>query len=547
MGVLATFSRAPVGPAACDALADAADLMAQFVERRRAEEEVRLRERAIAAFVQGVAIADAARPDLPLVYVNSGFEAMTGYTAAEVLGRNCRFLQGRDTDPAAVAALRAALRDGRPALVELLNYRKDGKPFWNALSVVPLRDAAERLTHVVAVQTDVTPFKALEAQLQQSQKMEAVGQLASGVAHDFNNLLTVISGFTDVARGGLPPGDPADPLLAEVLAAGARAADLTRQLLAFSRRQVLQPKVVELNALVGGVQRMLARVIGEDVTLAAALSPAAGAVRVDPGQFEQVLLNLAVNARDAMPTGGRLTIETGAAELDAEYAAGRAEVRPGRYALVAVSDTGCGMAAEVQARIFEPFFTTKPAGKGTGLGLATVFGIVKQSGGHVAVYSEVGRGTTFKVYLPPAPAPASAAERTPPPAPGGRETVLLVEDEGKVRALAGLALRRAGYAVLEAGGADEAAAVTAAHRGAVDLLLTDVVMPGTGGRALAERMAAAAPGLRVLYMSGYTDDAVVRHGVLHAEVAFLQKPFTVDGLLRKVRGALDAPGPRSRP
>ncbi|HEY1189615.1 MAG TPA: PAS domain S-box protein, partial [Gemmata sp.] len=547
VGVLATFARAPIRPAACDALADAADLMAQFVERRRAEEAMRLRDRAIASFAQGVAIADATRPDNPLVYVNPGFETMTGYSAAEALGRNCRFLQGKNTDPAAVAAVRTGMREGRPVLVELLNYRKNGSTFWNALSVAPIRDGEGRLTHFVAMQADVSPFKKLEAQLLQSQKMEAVGHLAGGIAHDFNNLLTIIDGFATMALEDLPPGAPAREQLEEVLAAGNRAADLTRQLLAFSRQQVLQFRPVALNDLVSGVRKMLSRVIGEDVRLSTVLHPAVGIVRVDPGQMEQVLLNLAVNARDAMPTGGLLTIETMPVELDAAYTADRPEVQPGRYSLLAVTDTGSGMTEDVKARIFEPFFTTKDVGKGTGLGLATVFGIVKQSGGHIAVYSEVGRGTAFKVYLPEVRSESSAAVAQRPPVPTGRETVLLVEDENKVRALAGAALRRAGYEVLEAAGAEEAERFIVGRAQPVDLLLTDVVMPVTSGRVLAERLKGIAPALRVLFMSGYTDDAVVRHGLLVAEIEFLQKPFTLDALLRKVREVLDKSDPQVCP
>ena len=515
-------------------------------ERKRAETALRMRDRAIEAIALGVCITDASLPDNPIVYVNRGFETLTGYSAADVVGKNCRLLQGPNTDPAALDVVRTAVRGGVACAVELVNYRKDGTPFYNALSVAPVRDDAGAVVQFIAAQVDTTAFRRLEDQLRQSQKMEAVGHLAGGVAHDFNNLLTVINGYTEMLLAGAAPADQVPALLAEVQAAGARAADLTRQLLAFSRKTILQPKVVDLNDLVAGIQRMLARLIGEDVRLATSLRPGIGRVRVDPGQLEQVLVNLAVNARDAMPTGGRLTIETDAADLDEGYARTHPEVRPGRYVLLSMSDTGTGMSDEVKARIFEPFFTTKGVGQGTGLGLATVYGIIKQSGGHLSVYSEVGKGTAFKVYLPVAlDAPAATTVfKTPPPR--GTETVLLVEDEARVRAMTGIALRGGGYTVLEAGSAEEATRVFAARpEGAVDLLLTDVVMPGASGRVLAERLSAAAPGLKVLYMSGYTDDAVVRHGLLAAEVAFVQKPFALDALLQKVRKVLDARPPRA--
>ncbi len=508
---------------------------------RQAEEALRLRDRAVQAVTQGILITDPSQPDNPIIYASPGFEQLTGYAAAEVVGRNCRFLQGKETDPDAVARLRRAIRDGQRCTTELLNYRKDGTPFRNELSVSPVRDEEGRLTHFVGVQTDVTERRRLEEQYRQAQKMEAVGQLAGGIAHDFNNLLTIINGYADLLMQSLPADDPSRGLLAEIQRAGERSAGLTRQLLAFSRRQVLAPRVFDLNAVVADIEKMLRRVIGEDVRLATAPAPGLWPVKADPGQVEQVLLNLAVNARDAMPTGGQLTIETRNVELDDEYARAHPGARPGPHVLLAVSDTGCGMTDEVKARVFEPFFTTKGPGKGTGLGLATVYGIVTQSGGHVAVYTEVGHGTTFEVYLP------CAQQRLPPEKshpglavmPRGRETVLLVEDEDAVRALTRHVLRGCGYTVLEARDGAEALRLAEQQRGGIDLLVTDVVMPRLSGREVAERLAGMSPRMKVLFLSGYTDDAVVRHGILEADVAFLQKPYSPASLAAKVRDVLD--------
>jgi PAS domain S-box-containing protein len=514
-----------------------------ITERRRAEAALRLRDRAIRAVAQGILITDATQPDNPIIFASPGFEQLTGYTAAEVVGRNCRFLQGPDSDREAVARVRTAVKDGQPCVVELLNYRQDGTAFWNELSISPVRDEDGQLTHFVGVQADVTARRRLEEQYRQAQKMEAVGQLARGIAHDFNKLLTIINGYADLLLQSLPPADPSRELLAEIHRAGERSAGLTRQLLAFSRRQVIAPRVLDLHTVLADTEKMLRRMIGEDVRLTTAPGPGLWPVRADPGQVEQVLLNLAVNARDAMPTGGRLTIETRNVELDDEYARAHHGARAGPHVLLAVSDTGCGMTPEVKARIFEPFFTTKGPGKGTGLGLATVYGIVAQSGGHVGVYSEPGVGTTFKVYLPRAEGVAGGSKlRTGALAPPrGSETVLLVEDDPGVRAITRHVLAGCGYTVLEAGDGDEAVRAAGRHARSIHLLVTDVVMPGQGGRAVAERLQEMRPGLKVLYVSGYTDDAVFRHGVLHEAVNFLQKPFTTMALALKVREVLDAP------
>ncbi len=387
-----------------------------------------------------------------------------------------------------------------------------------------------------------------EEQLRQSQKIEAVGRLAGGVAHDFNNLLTAILGYSELLLHGLPAGDPRHRSAEEIQRAAQRAAGLTRQLLAFSRRQVLEPRVLDLNAVVAEMDQMLRRLIGEHIDLVTVRGADLDRVRADPGQIEQVILNLALNARDAMPEGGKLVIETGNVELAEDAAHGQETLPAGRYVMLAVSDTGAGMDEPTRARLFEPFFTTKEMGKGTGLGLATVYGIVKQSGGYIWVYSESGRGTTFKIYLPrvegEAEAPATSAAHA---RRGGGETLLLVEDEERVRTLMSGVLARRGYCVLEARHGHEALEAAARSPAPIDLLVTDVVMPGMSGRELAERLQASQPRMRVLYVSGYTDDAIVHHGVLEAGAAFLQKPFDLESLAGKVREVLDATVREARP
>jgi signal transduction histidine kinase/CheY-like chemotaxis protein len=381
-----------------------------------------------------------------------------------------------------------------------------------------------------------------EERLRQGQKMEAVGRLAGGVAHDFNNLLTVITSYSDLLLEDLALDDPKRDDVGEIRKAAEGAAALTRQLLAFSRQQVLEPKVLDLKAIVTGTEKLLRRLIGEDVQLTTALAPDLGAVKADPVQLEQIIINLAVNARDAMPTGGRLTIEAANVEMDEVYVRSHAPARPGHYVMLAMSDTGIGMDEQTKARIFEPFFTTKERGKGTGLGLATVYGIVKQAGGFIWVYSEPARGTSFKVYLPRVDEPVEpAVARTATAEPGrGTETVLVVEDAASVRMVTRQVLDRYGYAVLEAPNGDTALRLAVKHHGPIHLLLTDVVMPGLSGRQLAEQLAQLRPDMKVLYVSGYGDSAVVHHGILEAGVAYLQKPFTPESLARRVRDALDA-------
>ncbi|WP_020473798.1 hybrid sensor histidine kinase/response regulator [Zavarzinella formosa] len=520
-----------------------ANVTRDITERKKAEEVLQWRDRAIQSLVQGLCITDPSLPDNPIIYVNDSFLRITGYAREDVIGQNCRLLQGPKTAPESVTIIREAVRDKRTCLVELQNYRKDGTTFWNGLSLSPIRDTAGAVANFVGVLTDISPLKLMEQQFQQSQKMEAVGQLAGGVAHDFNNLLTVISGYSELLLEMLPPDDPKREAVAAIGEAGERAAGLTRQLLSFSRQTVLETKVADLNELVRETEKLLRRMIGEDIILTTVLDPKTSRIMIDPGQMGQVLMNLAVNARDAMPQGGKLTIETSDVVLDESYTANHSECAPGRYVKLAVSDNGCGMTPAVRAHVFEPFFTTKGPGKGSGLGLATVYGIIRQSGGTIELYSEPGHGTTFKIYLPAVDESVltPGQELRPAKVRGGTETVLVVEDEDAVRAIAVLALQTQGYKVLHADNGRRALALVERHTGVIDLLATDVVMPGMSGRELAETLGLRRPELKVLFLSGYTDDAVIRHGILQSEVTFLQKPYTPLALARKVREVLDKP------
>jgi PAS domain S-box-containing protein len=523
------------------------------LDRRRQEEQLRLLWRAFEQGPVAVAITDA---NGDIVLVNPHFERVTGYSATEVMGRNPRLLKSSLTPPETYRQLWATLTTGGTWQGEFCNRRKDGSLFWEEAVISAMRDTSGRVTHYVAVKEDITgrrqaqeQLRQAELQLLQAQKMEAVGRLAGGIAHDFNNLLSVIAGQGERLLAAVGEGDPSRSRVEQICWSAKRAADLTRQLLAFGRRQVLEPRVLRLDAVVEEARGMLERVIGEDIDLVVKAPPRLSHVRADPGQIVQVLLNLVVNARDAMPRGGGLTIELDDAQLDERYAALHPPLAPGRYVLLAVTDTGEGMDEATRSRIFEPFFTTKEAGQGTGLGLSTVYGIVKQSGGFIWVYSEVGHGTAFKIYLPRVdeqpdarPEPPAEPPRTTAPRPGVR--VLLVEDDTGVRGLMAELLDSAGYAVRSTGRPSEALAL--AEESPIDLLITDVIMPEMSGRELAQRLAERQPGLPVLYVSGYAGEAIARHGGLGPGAWFLQKPFGEADLLRLAAEALSAAAPKEQ-
>ena len=471
--------------------------------------------------------------------LNNAFTAILGWLPAEWMGKPFADLVHPEDLPRTKDGFSLLLKGNTPPMSEIRMMSKSAGIVHAELTSTPqFHDG--KVIGALGIARNICDRKRLEEQFRQAQKMEAFGQLAGGVAHDFNNLLTVITGYSDMLLGGTVSAEY-EPAIREIRRAGERAASLTRQLLAFSRKQVLTLAVLDLNTVVVDTGKLLRRLIGEDIELTTTLDPSLGQVKVDAGQIEQVIMNLVVNARDAMPTGGHITIETRNVELDQDYVQKHAEVRQGSYVLLAVSDTGCGMDEATKSRIFEPFFTTKEVGKGTGLGLATVHGIIKQSGGTIEVHSEFGRGTTFKVYLPRLKGTVSSGKSLPglSKVPTGSETVLLAEDEEALRQLALLALQSFGYTVLVARDGEEAIQHSRQHQGPLHLLVTDVVMPKMNGRQLAEAVVRLRPDTKVLYLSGYTDDAILRHGVLETNVAFLQKPFTPSVLARTVREVLD--------
>ena len=522
-----------------------------ITERKRAEEALRESESRFRSMMEQSTLSiEVMSPQGEMIAVNKAFEQLWGVSQEALRGYNMlndpqierlgfmplvrkAFAGEAVTTPIVEYDVSATLGSGERRTVQGVYY--------------PIRDADGAIKSVILIHQDFTERRKAEMesqklaeQLQQAMKMEAVGRLAGGIAHDFNNLLTTIGGNVELARMGLASSDPLLPYLEEVTKAAESAASLTRQLLAFSRRQIIEPRIVNLNELVHRMETMIARLIGEDVELRVVLGTDLWSVMVDPGHFEQVLVNLAVNARDAMPNGGRLLIETANRELGESYCRQHLPMQPGKHVLLAVSDNGHGMSEEVKRHAFEPFFTTKPKGRGTGLGLATIFGIVKQSRGSIELYSEEGVGTTFKIYLPIVESQAEQLlpEESAPEALRGDETVLLVEDDAGVRESARSMLQRLGYAVLPASNGPEAIRLVESFGGHIDLLVTDVVMPAMNGKELAGRLCALRPDLKVLYTSGYTENVIVHHGVLEENLSFIGKPYSLHAFARKIREAL---------
>lgn len=517
-----------------------------YEQVRKAEENYR------SIFENAIEGVFRATPDgVSFISVNPAMAQMFGYdTPKEMVDSvNGAMQQLGVGSEYCVETVRSLVQNGVLENFEVEAHRKNGSVIWISANLHCIYTAEGEPSCLDGTVENIAERKRMEEalriseeQLRQSQKLEAIGQLAGGIAHDFNNLLTVIGGYAELLLRRLPEDSPFRTSAEEIKKAGDRAGGLTRQLLAFSRKQILQPKVIDLNGVVSDLDRMLRRLIGEDIDLVSITEPGLGQVKVDPGQVEQVIMNLAVNARDAMPNGGQLTVRTSNVQLSEDYVTQTLTAVAGKYVMLAISDNGCGMDLETRERIFEPFFTTKGAGKGTGLGLSTVYGIVKQSGGHLWVYSEIGKGTTFKIYFPRLDEPCNgdmvADDSTP--VPRGNETILMVEDEEQVREIANEILTTLGYRVLVATDGEVALTLAKEHEGEIQLMITDVVMPSMGGRECVERLTPSRPEMKVLFMSGYTDDAIVRHGLLDQRLEFIEKPFTSDALARKVRKVLDS-------
>lgn len=512
-------------------------------ERRQSQETLLLRERAIEAIESGILITDARQTDGPIIYANPAIERMTGFTPEELIGRNPRILQGQDREQPELEIIRAALAHDKPANVILRNYRKDGTKFLVNVQISPVRNDKGAVTHHVGVQVDVTDRKIAEDKLRYSQRMDAVGQLTGGVAHDFNNLLTVISGNLEMLEPKIT--DERQRIMVEhAQEATELGATLTRRLLAFARRQSLEPKEVNVNELVLSMTELLRRTLGEAIKIGTVLENQLWSSQADPGQLENAIINLAINARDAMPDGGMLTIETTNKDLDTSESEPRPDIEPGRYVVLSVSDTGAGMDDETKERAFDPFFTTKETGAGTGLGLSMIYGFAKQTGGHLAIYSELGYGTTVSLYLPrlerdESKTEAGAGPVAPSQATG--ETILVVEDNERVRQISVMRLEDLGYRVLEAD-CGQAALDLLASGQQVDLLFTDIVMPGgMNGRELAEAVQNVDPGMKVLFTSGYAEAGAVGSSLLESGALLIRKPYKTAELAAKVREALTAP------
>ena len=520
----------------------AIDLYRKERQREKTEDTLRKLWRAVEQSADLVMITDR---EGVIEYVNPAFEAVSGYSPGELMGQTPRVLKSGQQNSELYKEMWQTILAGNVFRCTMVNRKKNGDVFVAEKTVTPLRDGEGRITHFISNDRDITERRRLENQLQQAQKMDAIGRLAGGVAHDFNNLLMVISSYAELMLDSLAPQHPLRRNVDEIQKASRSAADLTRQLLAFGRKQMQSLQLLDLNRIIEDINKMLPRLIGEDIELVFVPGEKLGRVKADPVQIEQILMNLAANARDAMPKGGRLVIETASLRLDDAYIQEHSIVPPGAYVLLTVTDSGSGIAPEHLSHIFEPFYTTKEEGKGTGLGLATVYGIVKQNSGFIWVYSEPGMGTTFKIYLPQTRQAKLALQ--PPVAiegsPRGCETLLLAEDEAAVRQSAREFLSLSGYIVLEAKNGTEALALARAYNGVIDLMITDVVMPQMGGARLAGELASDRPDMKVLFVSGYAETTFQRHGAIDVTTRFLQKPFSLKTLARKIREVLDEAQP----
>ncbi len=515
------------------AIRSAIDVFCKERQRQKAEGMLRKLWRAVEQTADMVAITDRSGV---MEYVNPAFETLTGYRREEAIGQTLRILKSKQQTPGLYQEMWQTILAGEVFRGIVLNRKKNGETFLAEKTITPLRAPGGDITHFISTDRDITERRRLESDLQQAQKMDAIGRLAGGVAHDFNNLLMVISAYAELMLDALASQHPLRRNVEEIMGASRRAADLTRQLLAFGRKQMQSLQVLDLNSIVQDIGRMLPRLIGEDIQLQIVPGKNLGRVKADPVQIEQIVMNLAANARDAMPHGGTLTIETATVQLDGAYLQKHSMVPPGDYVLLTVTDSGEGIGTEHLPHIFEPFYTTKREGKGTGLGLATVYGIVKQNGGFVWVYSELAMGTTFRIYLPRVRREVDKLIPVQPveSAPRGSETLLLVEDEKAVRASAREFLELNGFTVLEAENGEEGLRVARGYAGHIHLLVTDVVMPRMGGAKLAEQLAAERPQMKVLFLSGYAESTILQHGAIDMSARFLQKPFTLKSLARTI-------------